>query len=169
MQGSCVPANGKKIHPRMRGEEYAVYIRPRPIWESPPRARGRVSMVMTTNPMTRRNHPRVRGEEYKPNTRETIRRESPPRARGRAPCPTMTRSSFRESPPRARGRASAPYRCRPLTMESPPRARGRVHRKWLISNVLGITPACAGKSFRRAARLLPVGNHPRVRGEESIK
>ena len=124
MQGSCVPANGRRFTPACAGKS-----------------------TLYTSALDRYgNHPRVRGEEYKPNTRETIRRESPPRARGRAPCPTMTRSSFRESPPRA---------------------RGRVHRKWLISNVLGITPACAGKSRGWSCRTPWTGNHPRVRGEES--
>ena len=60
MQGSCVPANGRRFTPRMRGEEYAVYIRPRPIWESPPRARGPGPFEGRTSAQ---NHPRVRGEE----------------------------------------------------------------------------------------------------------
>ena len=55
---------------------------------------------------------------------------------------------------------------RSSSTELPPRARGRVHRKWLISNVLGITPACAGKSRGWSCRTPWTGNHPRVRGEE---
>ena len=160
------PGERKKIHPRVRGEEYAVYIRPRPIWESPPRARGRVGMVMTTNPMTRKNHPRVRGEETHCRSSTATTTESPPRARGRAGIARFVDVQLRNHP-RVRGEESTAIRRHAPHEESPPRARGRGLFSFSIMSSRGITPACAGKRLGLWPLWLCDWNHPRVRGEES--
>ena len=143
-------------------------------------------MVMTTNPMTRRNHPRVRGEESlgkwnrkedhgitpacagKSGTARTapvMPMESPPRARGRAFCMYLHALSMRNHP-RVRGEEAAVDRWIAYIMESPPRARGRgVVADGRVGDG-GITPACAGKRLRLRWTPLRSGNHPRVRGEE---
>ena len=49
---------------------------------------------------------------------------------------------------------------------SPPRVRGKEILNDLISSGKGITPACAGKSFKRYAQLFAIKDHPRVCGEK---
>ena len=53
-----------------------------------------------------------------------------------------------------------------LPMGSPPHGRGKVDYLLLFGQVLGITPAWAGK--RKPSRSVPGGyrNHPRVGGEK---
>ena len=53
-----------------------------------------------------------------------------------------------------------------MSVGSPPRMRGKATDIYTIANALGITPAYAGKSFGRAVRLAPGGDHPRVCGEK---
>ena len=49
---------------------------------------------------------------------------------------------------------------------SPPLARGKVHAAPLLQGLAGITPACAGKSPRKAAENEARKDHPRLRGEK---
>jgi hypothetical protein len=102
-------------------------------------------MVMTTNPMTR-NHPRVRGEESQQAAGGFSESESPPRARGRVFRMVLLFTAIGITPACAGKRITA-WLLQSLPAESPPRARGREH----------FLPV----------RRIKVGNHPRVRGEES--
>ena len=84
MQGSCVPANGRRFTPACAGKsEHGHDDEPDDQEESPPRARGRASSSSSSASLTgitpacagkrvaraavrrrHRNHPRVRGEEH---------------------------------------------------------------------------------------------------------
>ena len=52
---------------------------------------------------------------------------------------------------------------------SPPRARGKGFAGRVRPFRLGITPACAGKSRASIAKSYPLGDHPRVRGEKTMR
>ena len=54
------------------------------------------------------------------------------------------------------------------TPGSPPHVRGKVHSGVLVVVVLGITPACAGKSYTLQAVGLKVWDHPRMCGEKAL-
>ena len=133
------------------------------------------------------DHPRVRGEELYGLAKALRSAGSPPRARGRASlhgekdnprritpaCAGksnlhLRRQSWQQDHPRVRGEERTTRRRCKKQEGSPPRARGRVGIFRLNSEGYRITPACAGKS--RAALLPPGGHgdHPRVRGEESV-
>ena len=49
---------------------------------------------------------------------------------------------------------------------SPPRVRGKDFKRTLAAYILGITPACAGKSVVRSRRRGISWDHPRVCGEK---
>ena len=49
---------------------------------------------------------------------------------------------------------------------SPPHARGKVSSLQLMPSVLGITPACAGKSLQPQRSCFHGRDHPRMRGEK---
>ena len=51
-------------------------------------------------------------------------------------------------------------------LRSPPRVRGKVIRCEELARVVGITPACAGKSARILKRRTEKRDHPRVCGEK---
>ena len=50
---------------------------------------------------------------------------------------------------------------------SPPHARGKVALRAHVHAVLGITPACAGKSIQKPLSITDGGDHPRMRGEKT--
>ena len=52
---------------------------------------------------------------------------------------------------------------------SPPRMRGKGLMDAELSNAVGITPACAGKSAAQSLDRLCAGDHPRVCGEKSLE
>ena len=52
---------------------------------------------------------------------------------------------------------------------SPPRVRGKGKKAVLVVFVLGITPACAGKSTPAFNPFVSVKDHPRVCGEKTKK
>ncbi len=111
--------------------------------ESPPRARGRVPAF------------------------EQLRRDAgiTPACAGKSRCGWKRRSQ-RRNHPCVRGEEARPGVRAESTTESPPRARGRVLTCPGRSESVGITPACAGKRRNKEEEKAPVGNHPRVRGEE---
>ena len=51
---------------------------------------------------------------------------------------------------------------------SPPRVRGKQDAKALDAAIVRITPACAGKTFRRDKNHIHEGDHPRVCGENTV-
>ena len=135
--------------------------------ESPPRARGRVtvwSMVTQDEGIT----PACAGKSSAGRAARSRIVESPPRARGRA-NPRHSTCQHQRNHPRVRGEEPCLRLPSLVSSESPPRARGRVQGRAGISDRLGITPACAGKSGTAYHYAGTGRNHPRVRGEEAIR
>ena len=48
---------------------------------------------------------------------------------------------------------------------SPPRVRGKHHLMFLKHTIIGITPACAGKTLNLNVKIIAKKDHPRVCGE----
>ena len=113
---------------------------------------------------------------------------SPPRARGKergvglvlgvigiTPACAGKRSvcldffAVNEDHPRVRGEKWRVQACTSTSLGSPPRARGKVLRRRHSHGVVGITPACAGKSHVCVFNMPIPEDHPRVRGEKTKK
>ena len=134
-----------------------------------------------------KDHPRVCGENFNPVFISCINPGSPPRVRGKR------RSRFamsaknritparagktrlrlrehidRENHPRACGENALAIACASLSGGSPPRVRGKHTHGHHLLPVVGITPACAGKTQIRAYALSRAQDHPRVCGENAI-
>ena len=114
-----------------------------------------------------------------------IAQGSPPRVRGKAVCPLGSPKSFGITPacagkrrekrkvqknerdhPRVCGEKYILYFCARYAIGSPPRVRGKGRISAADRGVLGITPACAGKSSEGRTGSSPTGDHPRVCGEK---
>ena len=114
-----------------------------------------------------RDHPRVCGEEEAnlQNTAQWI--GSPPRMRGRVEGLARAPAAFRITPacagkrvrcavkrlagrdhPRVCGEKNSPTANAAGRAGSPPRVRGKGASEITVATCSGITPACAGKSFR---------------------
>ena len=68
--------------------------------------------------------------------------------------------------PRVRGEKLVALQASLACFGSPPRVRGEVHIRTFVLAVVGITPACAGRSRRRQRPPMPARDHPRVCGEK---
>ena len=134
-----------------------------------------------------RDHPRVCGEKCQPGPRFPGWAGSPPRMRGKAPAQTLTGSASRITPACAGKRSKTtstfsllrdhPRVCGEKRVfatsfaeipGSPPRVRGKVIRCEELARVVGITPACAGKSRPGRGAGTPYRDHPRVCGEKKV-
>ena len=62
-------------------------------------------------------------------------------------------------------RRFAPY----FRRGSPPHARGRPTVSESVVHGIGITPACAGKTFRLCVSPTATPDHPRMRGEDDVR
>ena len=144
--GTSAKSSGAKrdsgAHPRVRGDVPSLWRWLNNFVGSPPRARGRRSLMATTLP----------------NFGLT------PACAGTSACRPAVLWRARAHP-RVRGDVHTPLHTPLRTLGSPPRARGRPRSDALTRRALGLTPACAGTS--RSPRLRPrrQGAHPRVRGD----
>ena len=130
-------------HPRVCGEKSMSTLRKRRFLGSPPR---------------------VRGEAY--TERRTTRRAGiTPACAGRSEALERMRR-LDEDHPRVCGEKSNTISRRSTSIGSPPRVRGEVGFRQLGGTVHGITPACAGRSFKQPVQERGGKDHPRVRGEK---
>ena len=141
-------------------------------------------MTDATRDMRDRDHPRIRGEGLAmvPDLSDEL--GSPPHSRGRrgkhwrkarqagiTPAfagKAISRSGGTASArdhPRIRGEGSNLIKSHYKAAGSPPHSRGRRYRGLTVRYQLGITPAFAGKAPGSPAIRIPVGDHPRIRGE----
>ena len=112
-------------------------------------------------------------------------RGSPPRVRGKVPSFILRLNSSRITPacagkrprflwqpgrlwdhPRVCGEKPRFCGQADLVRGSPPRVRGKGWRTVAEALMIGITPACAGKSRLQGSNLQLPGDHPRVCGEK---
>ena len=178
---------GSPDHPRMRGEDPSLEAEAEFKRGSPPHARGRLdgevkepkSFRITpacagkTRPDSgghccHWDHPRMRGEDGHVCHTFPHVAGSPPHARGRR----------HEPPSRARSTGITPacagktVKVRPpglLLLGSPPHARGRHRVRRTACPAIRITPACAGKTMWSSQALMDYWDHPRMRGEDTIR
>ena len=134
---------------------------------------------------TCRDHPRVCGEKLPEIWVFDCEVGSPPRMRGKALCGQLHQPCARITPAYA-GKSwpdcTALYQCRdhpricrekrdtmafyPCVVGSPPRMRGKDGVLQVADQLLGITPAYAGKSRARRAAAAVRRDYPRICGEK---
>ena len=121
-------------------------------------------------PGCNRDHPRVCGEKSQPAVRRSCAKGSPPRVRGKGVQSCNERVAVGITPayagkringrvnqqderdhPRVCGEKSTTSEDAGSLPGSPPRMRGKGSRMTRATSMVGITPACAGKSARRQA------------------
>ena len=169
--------------PHARGRRDAIYYSD-PITGITPACAGKTGVEVIPN-VVRKDHPRMRGEDSPAGFAKSLGNGSPPHARGRhgvglpagvvvgitPACAGKTRIPASAPPrrthhPRMRGEDSLKMISPQAVEISPPHARGRLECRVCFRQVLGITPACAGKT-QRFKPLHDAGpDHPRMRGED---
>ena len=136
----------KGDHPRVCGEKVrALYTSPPPAG-SPPRVRGKVeNRIYLTDPLG-----------------------ITPACAGKSNLAIRYRNAVGDHPRVCGEKVRALYTS-PPPAGSPPRVRGKVENRIYLTDPLGITPACAGKSNLAIRYRNAVGDHPRVCGEKAKK
>ena len=132
------------------------------------------------------DHPRVCGEKLAMLDEIYHAMGSPPRVRGKGP-PQLLRCGVKGITPACAGKSLTIQKMTTRSRDhprvcgeknttrhlfrrclgSPPRVRGKVGRHKPNAVILGITPACAGKSIPERREVLHRGDHPRVCGEKA--
>ena len=139
----------------------------------------------TTDRFCSRDHPRVCGEKGHGSELRGRQVGSPPRVRGKAhqagngtnqdgitparagkSCRSRYAHRSRGDHPRVCGEKFSFFRSTMIRLGSPPRMRGKAHLADRGCHIVGITPACAGKSVGTGSRSGASWNHPRVCGEK---
>ena len=163
-QGREWPPQGRGSPPRVRGKDRDARDRRRAGGITPACAGKR--LIVLTSLSDSQDHPRVCGEKCFGAVALRYAKGSPPRVRGKArasgPCATACRitpaCAGKSRPPlwaffpagdhpRVCGEKYALWSCATFRAGSPPRVRGKVRRDQKGRAGLGITPACAGKSY----------------------
>ena len=143
------------------------------------------SRARRTASSTSWDHPRVCREKYGRFDRRCSRAGSPPRVRGKekhhpflpeqhgitpacaGKSATLSRMvKYMWDHPRVCGEKSMSAVQTLDRMGSPPRVRGKASTALYIVVIVGITPACAGKSLRSRTVWRGLRDHPRVCGEK---
>ena len=138
---------GKMVedHPRVCGEKRSRFKRDQNVKGSPPRVRGKV--------------------------RRVVERQRPPgitpACAGKSAHRVRKSNSMRDHP-RVCGEKVRICGHEIVSGGSPPRVRGKVLAAHPLFLILGITPACAGKSVCRRFSSLVRRDHPRVCGEKKL-
>ena len=133
------------------------------------------------------DHPRVCGEKNSPTANAAGRAGSPPRVRGKVMDTKPLCSWSRITPacagkrtftsgrpvrtrdhPRVCGEKHGSLVCCVAHAGSPPRVRGKAFSGFFGAVFVGITPACAGKSYKPGKNPYTGGDHPRVCGEKFL-
>ena len=169
--------------PRMRGK---VIVRSRNAVQIgiTPAYAGKSARILKRR-TEKRDHPRVCGEKLKFGTNVTKNPGSPPRVRGKGglsysdvPLYGITPACAGTSTlplalparrcdhPRVCGEKQAAHSTWSAAPGSPPRVRGKGCGFSGFFDLLGITPACAGKSMYRTTETPWSRDHPRVCGEK---
>ena len=136
-----------------------------------------------------KDHPRLCGEKYDPDNEFDEEYGSPPPMRGKVPTPFPTCEQIRITPAYAgksnvgminiRSEGDHPRLCgekftarnrSPDMTGSPPPMRGKDKSGAVISRLVRITPAYAGKSEMKSSPISsPIGSPPPMRGKVSEK
>ena len=170
-----------RLTPRTRGRPQRGPSRP---GRTVPACAGKTTRNLTFSQATG-DCPRMRGEDEPVGEGLPRGVGSPPHARGRPARAASTHRATGITPacagktflsavlgtclpdhPRMRGEDKVFCRQPLADKGSPPHARGRRQPQRLPTGRRRITPACAGKTRRRADLQSAVADHPRMRGED---
>ena len=156
----------RRITPACAGRSHDL---PRPTHRTTdhPRVCGEKLLSGISGPRPRGSPPRTRGEGDTSFTKHHAVRITPACA-GRS-LVSATRCGLSADHPRVCGEKGLLYVWLLIGGGSPPRVRGEVRVSLSLTKYSGITPACAGRSRKRAARGLAGPDHPRVRGEKLLR
>ena len=132
-------------HPRVCGENIERYELYLPLYGSPPRVRGKLGSARIYS-RRRRITPACAGKT-KEFLRKYLRVPDHPRV-----CGENVRGSYSKF----------------SNNGSPPRVRGKLKRRAVCDGVKRITPACAGKTWRKYFSANSAADHPRVCGENRV-
>ena len=135
-----------------------------------------------------RAHPRMRGENTKTMRFTFTADGSSPHARGKRIHILLVRSMVRLIPacagktsqpiskvctagahPRMHGENSRGCRKNAPSGGSSPHARGKLCSLPVLSGLLGLIPACAGKTVESELKVAEARAHPRMRGENTLE
>ena len=107
--------------------------------------------------------PRVRGKQF-PKKYSTVAEGITPACAGKT-VPFVKQRKCKEDHPRVCGENEIQRYNFAVNRGSPPRVRGKQKRGYIPRRKQGITPACAGKTFRNIHCTNRRKDHPRVCGE----
>ena len=130
-----------------------------------PRSRGENSLVVWRDADVAGSSPLTRGKHWKIKRRELARGIIPAHA-GKTIHPCRCYYA-RGDHPRSRGENDKIQVGDTRVTGSSPLTRGKHQGRRRFRNRLGIIPAHAGKTYPHGGLLLPQGDHPRSRGENS--
>ena len=151
-------------HPRLRGEDDVSPLLHDGAAETPPLAWGRRRRA-EARIQDGGNTPACAGKTTRiARVREAF--EKHPRLRGEDRRHGWGKEPPLETPPLARGRPATPDFSDRVIEETPPLARGRPALMAREADVLGNTPACAGKTALEELTRAGEEKHPRLRGED---
>ena len=169
--------------PRVRGKERQQPRKHR-VTRITPACAGK-SVLFNIYQVIAEDHPRVCGEKARTLIVQDEPQGSPPRVRGKAALWRVSRPLFRITPacagksakaertsrcswdhPRVCGEKDLVSRQLHFSTGSPPRVRGKAFAPAPTIDIMGITPACAGKRPAAWAGAWRTGDHPRVCGEK---
>lgn len=154
-------------HPRIRGEKIWYEAPDEEKNGSPPRMRGTVLFcVIPVGMPPHGSPPPVRGKGGRVTFTLILSGITPAYAGKRSV--TKPRRTKRTDHPRPCGEKSKAAETPLLPLGSPPPVRGKENSTSSSATVTGITPACAGKSFRLRVRQKDNRDHPRLCGEKAI-
>ena len=121
----------------------------------------------TTSRRRGRDHPRMYGEHFVRPSGMKFEEGSSPHVRG-APARRLQRGAGCRDHPRMYGEHQmAPTRAHPRWGSSP-HVRGALLVHSLVTDEVGIIPACTGSTLERHPRSLTVWDHPRMYGEHRL-
>ncbi len=142
-----IRSDGKgRKHPHVRGEDWCHWPTRWPVWETPPRAWGRLVLVAAA-------------AKAFGNT---------PTCVGKTPL-RLVSAPWIKKHPHVRGEDWTYKTDIPHQTETPPRAWGRRQHRQLRHRRSRNTPTCVGKTRSSRRRCLLIGKHPHVRGEDTNK
>ena len=153
-------------HPRMRGEDSTSSLWAFGLRGSPPHARGRLNISNSRVKFVDGSPPHARGRRCQCTTTGLYSGITPACA-GKTMVPSVVSRPSGDHP-RMRGEDRLRANRRSRRCGSPPHARGRRGGRSCPRRGAGITPACAGKTSARRGTRSRAGDHPRMRGEDTV-
>ena len=149
----------------MRGKEYQSSFVARRLRITP--AYAGKSTSATNRNSTSTDHPRLCGEKKNRPHHSLVWKGSPPPMRGKV-THCMKPMLRLADHPRLCGEKVVPSVIHSSSTGSPPPMRGKEQKEIIMSYIIRITPAYAGKSFTISSARTAARDHPRLCGEKGL-